>query len=210
VKSTWSKPIKLFLFLAAWGVLLGGGFWRLLGYANTPGESAQASVRWPVVTSLTRDLAQPTLVVFAHPHCPCSEATVGELERLMPKLFGKVKSLVVFYQPKSKSEAWVTEALWKKAQAIPGVQTVLDQDGVEAKRFGAKTSGQVFLYDSNGGLVFQGGITPQRGHMGDSDGRLAILSLVETGTTKISAAPVFGCALRNPERAIAEVKNGVW
>lgn len=192
-----------FLLLVGWFVLVGGGFWKLFVYANTPGVQAMAAPMWPSATSLERDPNLATLVIFAHPHCPCSEASLGELERLMPHIRDKVKNLVVFYKPKSRSESWVEEALWKKAQEIPGVQTVLDEGGVEAERFGAQTSGQVFLYDKKGALVFRGGITPARGHMGDSDGRNAILSFVSTGDSKLSSTPVFGCSLKNPERAIA-------
>ena len=196
------KPIQYILF-AIWVTLLGTGFWKLFVYSNTPGTSAAAHTHWPVSTLIERNPQLPTLLIFAHPHCPCSEATIGELERLLPHIDGKTKSIVVFFKPKNKSEKWAKEKLWKKAQAISNVQAILDEDGVEAIRFGARTSGQTFLYDKDGNLIFQGGITPERGHMGDSDGRAAILSFISTGDIKISSTPVFGCSIRGPERAPA-------
>lgn len=150
-----------------------------------------------------RDPGSPTLVIFAHPRCPCSAATIGELERLIPHIEGKVKTYVVFFKPKSQTNDWTQKTLWKKAQNIPGVQNILDEDGVEAARFGARTSGHAFLYDEKGSLVFQGGITPARGHMGDSVGRLAILAFFKNESMSVANVPVFGCALNNPERAIA-------
>jgi len=198
-----STHLERLLPLFLWISLLGGGFWQLFVYSNTPGAQAQASHQWPGDSGLSRNPASPTLVLFAHPHCPCSQASIGELERLMPHIKDKVKSYVVFFKPRTQSEAWVKEILWEKARSIPGVQVVLDEDGIEARRFDAQTSGQTLLYDENGTLAFRGGITPGRGHMGDNEGRSAILSFVETGKTGVSTTPVFGCSLRNPERALA-------
>lgn len=192
--------VGIFL-ISLWGLLLGTGFWKLSVYANTPGAEAIPQEKWPIQSALRRDPNLGTLVIFAHPKCPCSRATVGELERMIPKIHGKMNVYVVFVKSKSQPEDWAKEALWRKAQAIPAVQTILDADGSEADRFGAKTSGQVFLYDKYGELVFRGGITAERGHMGDSDGRSAILSFLETGEPGFSTTPTFGCSLSNPERA---------
>lgn len=196
------------MLIAVWGLALGGGFWRLLNYSNTPGLAAtEMPSRWPFSTKLVRETGKPTLLVFAHPQCPCSKATIGELERLMPHIQGKVVPIVVFVKPKKMPPEWATDGLWQKAVSIPGVTAVLDEDGAEATQFDAKTSGQVYLYDKKGDLIFHGGITPERGHMGDSDGREAILTFVATGHTNISTTRVFGCSLKKPERAIAGVKQ---
>lgn len=186
---------------------IGFGFTRIYNYANIPGKPAQALLQWPQGTTLSsfKDLA--TLVMFVHPHCPCSEASLGELEKLMPRILGKAKSYVVFYKPQNKTKEWVQDSLWKKAQSIPNVTALIDETGIEASQFDAKTSGQTFLYSSEGNLLFQGGITAQRGHMGDNDGQLAILSYFKLKNPKqnplreIAQTPVFGCSLRNPERA---------
>ncbi len=183
------------ILLGTWLVLLGLGFWRLLTYANTPGDVGKPSTHWPEESRLRTDPGSPTLVIFVHPRCPCSEATIGELARLMPHIKDKVKSFVVFYKPKNRSQSWVREALWKSTQTIPGVETSVDEGGVEAVRFGAQTSGQTFLYDAAGALVFRGGITAARGHMGDSLGQLSILTFASTGKATSSHAPVFGCSL---------------
>jgi len=77
---------------------------------------------------------------------------------------------------------------------------VLRDDGaVEAGRFGIATSGTVALYDRGGKLLFHGGITPARGHEGDSFGRERIVSLLTSGRSDRADAPVFGCALSNDE-----------
>lgn len=202
---TTSKTKSLVLVL--WATVLCFGFGKLFLYSNTPGQSARAAARWPDSATIKRDPKLATLLVFAHPHCPCSVATVGELERLMPHLKERVQSFVMFFEPSKKGVNWARDSLWEKAQAIPGVQTAFDEDGATASLFGASTSGQTFLYDADGKLVFSGGITPERGHMGDSVGRDAIMRFVKTGSTKPISAPVFGCSLRNPERSIAAEKK---
>jgi hypothetical protein len=78
------------------------------------------------------------------------------------------------------------------------LQLLIDGDGDLTEKFGAQTSGHVFLYDKLGVLRFQGGITPSRGHAGDSYGQAAILSLLRGGRPERDAAPVFGCPLDEP------------
>ena len=193
----------IFIFMI-WMLLLGTGFFRLSTYSNTPGVQAKNFPQWPFQSAIQRSQDIATLVIFVHPHCPCSEASIGELERLVPKIQGKVQSVVMFFKPKNKSDEWVKSRLWEKTKMIPGVQSFFDNEGVEAQRFGAKTSGQIFLFDEEANLIFSGGITPERGHMGDSIGRKAILSFVEIGKTEVTKTAVFGCSLDKPERAPAD------
>lgn len=49
------------------------------------------------------------------------------------------------------------------------------------RRFGAYTSGQVMLYDTDRRLAFNGGITGSRGHEGNNKGRQAITDWIDTG-----------------------------
>jgi hypothetical protein len=75
------------------------------------------------------------------------------------------------------------------------VTAVRDDDGVEAARFRATTSGTAALYDARGRLLFTGGLTSARGHEGDSAGLQRIASLLRTGQADRSDAPVYGCSL---------------
>ena len=191
--------------ITGWLFLIGFGFQKLLAYSNTAGPMALATTAWPANSTLKRIPGFATLVVFAHPECSCSRSTLGELERLIPFTKGKIKNIIVFVKPKGLAEDWSAADLWKKSESIPEAQTLLDEGGTEAEKFGGKTSGQVFLYDPNGGLVFEGGITPGRSHMGDSNGRTAILSYANFGKTEITRTPVFGCRLTDPVRALGGV-----
>lgn len=85
---------------------------------------------------------------------------------------------------------------------VPGARIFRD-DGTEAARFGAHTSGQVLVYGRDGRLTFSGGITPSRGHEGDSRGAdLALRALTPNGAssaTASSSADVFGCGIATKE-----------
>jgi hypothetical protein len=141
---------------------------------------------------------QATLVMFIHPQCPCSRASIGELARLMAHSSKQFSAYVLFLAPKDYPTTWAKSELWRSAAAIPGVQTVLDPDGLEASRFHATTSGHIAVYNSIGNLVFSGGLTPSRGHFGDSVGLDSALASVTTPAAKPCSSAVFGCPLFGP------------
>jgi hypothetical protein len=57
------------------------------------------------------------------------------------------------------------------------------------------TSGQTFLYDARGTLLFSGGITGARGHAGDNAGRASIVALLNRAGAATTSTNVFGCSL---------------
>ena len=167
----------------------------LRGYESTPGIAAATPDFWPATSRIEPAADRPTLVMLAHPHCPCTRASIGELARLMTQARGRVTAYVLFIKPPGFSDAWVQSDLWESAAAIPGVTPVRDDDGVEAGLFHAATSGQTVLYDATGNLLFRGGITSARGHAGDNAGRTAIVSLLTSDGAEERDAPVYGCPL---------------
>lgn len=175
------------------------GFAALDRHAATPGESSPAPSQWPSTSRLSRAPAPRwTLLLFAHPKCPCTRATVAELEVLMAGSKSRVDAKVVFVRPAGVPTDWERTDLWDRASEIPGVVTGVDESGVEATRFGALTSGQVLLYDAAGALRFSGGITASRGHSGDNAGRTAIEDLLAGRSDTLARTPVFGCQLLGP------------
>ncbi|WP_133796011.1 hypothetical protein [Prosthecobacter fusiformis] len=139
--------------------------------------------------------------MFVHPKCPCSSASLGELERLLAQAPGRFDTCLLFVRPKGTGVEWAKDELWQKAALIPGITVKLDDDGREAELFHAATSGQTLLYDGGAKLVFEGGITAARGHAGDSAGQQAVLTLLEKKLAGVIETPVFGCALCEPESA---------
>ena len=77
---------------------------------------------------------------------------------------------------------------------MPGLSVIEDDGGEEARRFGVAASGHVLVFSPDGRRLFSGGITPSRGHEGDSDGKAMILAAVN-GNDEGTSAAVYGCSL---------------
>ena len=190
------KPVFLTAVLAlAWIAALFGGLHELLRYERGPGVIGAVPTAWPAETSLERSQTGATLVMLAHPHCPCTTATVAELARIMAQMNGRVAAYVLFLKPRGAAPDWDDTALRHQAAAIPGVTVLTDIDGMEAARFGAQTSGHTLLFDHTGELLFNGGITASRGHAGDNLGENAIVALVNDRVPGTNRTLVFGCSL---------------
>ena len=180
-----------------WAVAIALGLRTLLAYESTPGTIGAVPGQWPATSRIERLTKSPTLVMLAHPRCPCTRASVAELAALMARMRGKVDAFVLFLKPRQSGTHWEDTELRRTAAAIPGVTVLSDVDGVEARRFGAETSGHTLLFDRDGRLLFSGGITEFRGHLGDNTGVCAIESLVNGRAPVRAATSVFGCALAN-------------
>ena len=178
------------LWLAAVGV----GLAVVARYGNTAGAAASAPDQWPATSRIARDTARPTLVMMAHPLCTCTRASLAELGEIMARAAHRPRAYVVFISPERFSGGDLRD-LWERAARIPGVTIVRDEKGIEARTFGAWTSGQVFLYDRHGRLIFSGGATGSRGHEGDNAGRAAILALLSDAPPDLTGTSVFGCSL---------------
>jgi hypothetical protein len=190
--------VLLLLGTISWLLAISFGLWMLWGYENTPGTAAQPPHQWPADSNISAARDHATLVMLAHPHCPCTRATIGELASIMAHSQGRLTAYVLFLKPAGFSEEWEKSDLWQSAASIPGVTAVIDDEGAEAKRFHAATSGQTLLYDAGGRLLFSGGITGSRGHSGDNAGRSAIMSFVNSGAAERTESFVFGCPLFDP------------
>ena len=70
-----------------------------------------------------------------------------------------------------------------------------DENGAEADRLGAKTSGHTVVFGRNGAVLFSGGITASRGHVGDNAGENAVLAALKQEMPDRRQTPVFGCSL---------------
>jgi hypothetical protein len=183
--------------VAAWIAAVSSGFAMLWRYKSKPALAADGAppARWPDDTQLRMTSRRSTLLLFAHPLCPCTRASVSELARLVPRLGADVSTLLVVVRPDDPSTEWARDDLERQAAAIPGVEVVRDDGGFEAQRFHATASGHALLYDADGRLRFSGGITAARGHEGESFGQRRIVSIVRTGRADRESSPVFGCAL---------------
>jgi hypothetical protein len=195
MRKRFGSGFKWTIVIAVWltGVLL--GLLAIQQQSSTPSAKARAPSQWPSGGRIQRDLDRPTLVLFAHPYCPCTRASLAELSRLMTTLSGRLGLRVLFSRPEGVEGDGESSGLVERARHIPGAVVDVDVGGREAASFGAYTSGEAFLFGADGGLLFHGGITAARGHEGDNVGSRSIISLLTTGSTDLAQSAVFGCEL---------------
>jgi hypothetical protein len=189
------------IFGVVWSLALVAGLRTMMSYESVPGTVGKVSEHWPVVSRIPAPNERPTLIMVAHPLCPCTRASMDELARIMARVQGKVSAYVLFLKPQGAPADWENSDLRRTAAKIPGVTVLSDLDGMEARRFGAETSGHTFLYDRNGALLFSGGITQARGHAGDNAGESAIVALVNDHHAELAKSFVFGCSLVERQQA---------
>ena len=192
------RQLLTIVIVVGWLCAAIAGIGLILAYEGRKGTTEPVARSWPDKTKIQANEGGPTLLMFAHPHCPCTRASLGELEKLMARHQGDVKAIVVFSKPANAAEDWDQTDLWQLASSIPGVQVMQDHDNVEARRFHVTTSGQTLLYDRYGHLLFSGGITMARGHAGDNPGCDAVESLLSQGSARVDRTPVFGCPIITP------------
>jgi hypothetical protein len=192
LKTTQDSALVLGLF---WITVVGACYLLLENEEFTPIATGDVTAAFPLRSAIPRDTSRYTLVIFLHPLCPCSRATLNELSTLLPAIGPKTTVDLVFTIPEGVPENWEKGNLWNYASSLPGVNIFRDPGGREAIRFGVTGSGHALLFAASGQLRFSGGITISRGHDGENPGCTAILSLVETGRASINHTPVFGCSL---------------
>lgn len=189
------RRLALYLAGITWAVVVISGFALMMEEEFTPVPSALAASDFPAgsLVPLARD--QPTLLVFLHPQCPCSRATMRELERLLGQTQDKIAVTIIFTIPKGTPPDWEKGDLWNWANALPGARVARDVDGITTRQFHVIGSGSTLLYAPSGHLLFSGGITASRGEEGDNPGETAIADFVLHGHADVTHTPVFGCSL---------------
>lgn len=183
------------MLLFAWGSLVACSFAYLNNYNQTPGEIGSISAEASLPLRRPPAEKQWLLSMGIHPQCPCTRASLAELERLMVHLDRLVHTRVYVFKPSETDSSWLETPLMKKLYGVAGVEILLDQDGQIANQLGILTSGGVMLFDREGQLKFRGGLTSSRGHEGDSLGTQAIRELVYGRNPLQHHAPVYGCKI---------------
>jgi hypothetical protein len=188
----------------SWGLAVGAGVLLLEAYAARPGQAGTPAERWPEGSPIRLDRHRPTLLIFLHPRCPCSRASLAELATLMACCRDRVSAHALLFQPAQLPAFWGWCGIEQDLAGLPDVSTRPDVEGVEARRFGVATSGHVLLYDSDARLIFSGGITAARGHQGGNYGRDAVVAQVLGRESARPKNPVFGCLLPTPQPSLSQ------
>lgn len=187
------------LLIVLWLAVVTTGFGSLMRYKSLPGEVSASPRFWPETTLLRRDSSRSTLLMIAHPKCPCTYATLREIEWIQSKAGRPVDVQIVFALPPGADESWRDTDVVRLASSYKNMSVQFDESGKTVENFDANTSGQVFLYDTQGKLQFSGGVTPMRGHEGDCPGKANLLAAIQ-GKMHAMYAPAFGCPLRKGSR----------
>ena len=203
------RQAVLALAVLGWTVAIILGSRIVLTYENTPGMPGVSPGTWPEGSHVEQSRTAFTLVLLAHPDCPCTEASIAELESVIAAARGRLICYVILSKPNAGAKDIRGSAVSTAATRIPRVTVIYDLSGFETSRFGGHVSGQTMLYDPNGRLVFSGGITSSRGHQGDNDGANAILRRIDGDANALASTPVFGCSLHNP-RADGQNEDPSW
>ena len=189
--------------LAGWGAVIAAGCTVLEVYATSPGAAGRSLADWPQNCVIPIDGRHPTLLIFLHPLCPCSSASIAELSEVVGRHGDRVRphAVVLRTDALEREGAGLIE---RSLADVPGITTWHDDGGALARRFGVLTSGHVLLYDRSGRLTFSGGITASRGHRGENFGKSALVAAILGDPCDRSALPVFGCPLFEFQSNVAE------
>ena len=195
---------KLFwpTLICCWGVSVFGGWVWSSDYEFSTYETSERFDldHWPSDTMLRLADDRPTLVFFMHPRCPCTRASIHELERLLTgrglSQSQQPRLLVLATVPSDASAEWRQTDTVEMVKQLPLAELDWDVEGVETNHFGVTTSGTVMLYSSSGRRLFAGGVTASRGHEGGNAGtdRLHAL-LAQREQSPQPTTPSFGCKL---------------
>jgi hypothetical protein len=193
-----SATSAVLLFLI-WLTMIGTGYLLLAAYHARPGPPGSPARRWPEESPIGLDPTRPTLLIFLHPRCPCSGASVAELASISACFGDRFAAHAILYRPDGPAEGWdKAEGSATDEVSIPGLRRWIDHGGRLARQFGVETSGHILLFEPAGTLLFSGGITASRGHRGENLGLDALVARIEREETGPRLSPIFGCPMLEP------------
>ncbi|WP_286766000.1 MULTISPECIES: RedB [Rhodopirellula] len=177
------------------------GMTQLVSYSSQPGKVGQ-SVPELLPCSLSgeepfRGADQTTVLIFYHPHCPCTRATIRCMERMIASFASQPNIVAYAFIPSGEVDSWIESETTDKLRSFGNVSIVADHDAKASRQFDVATSGHVLVYN-DARLSFSGGITPSRGHEGSCDSGAAFLNSINGESNQRVKWPVFGCAIVSP------------
>lgn len=195
------------LVAAACALWLGGaafGAWRLWSFESTPGAVGMTPLTWPRESAIKPETGRATLLMFVHPECSCTHASIAELENILSSSHGRIGARIVMTQVNGLKP----DATAELGARLTGTPIVNDALGLESRRYGALTSGYTVVYDADGALRFSGGITSARGHAGDNMGHRAAVAALLQPSIRHATHEVYGCPLTEAKLAMTLADNG--
>lgn len=190
------------IVIVAWLSLVAVGFGAIASYSARPGAVGDVPRTWPdnAPAGMTLDPDAPTLVLAVHPRCPCTRATINELERALGASPSRATIYALIFEPGPDDpvhadDAFARTSIAARLASLPGVVMIPDPGAEIATRFGALTSGHTLAYTPDAALGYSGGLTPTRAHEGPNTGTSSLIELFNQRAALASDAPVYGCPL---------------
>lgn len=162
---------------------------------------------WPAKSRWQPTPGRTTVVIIAHPECPCTRATITNLLPVLRSSTRPVDTVLILAGPAVTTQPGSTER--SLVDALAPTALLRDRDGREAALFGATTSGHVVVFDPRASRVFSGGTTPVRGHVGPCDAldRFTRATLADQPAPAPTA--VRGCPLMGPGGPVCESRSTI-
>src|SRR5438552_1238510 len=87
----------------------------------TPGRVGKVG-GWPGSHLVALGHGTKTLLVFIHPGCPCTEATMTELRRILDENGNLVRASVLAFRPSAAASNWERTDLYERLVRFPDVK----------------------------------------------------------------------------------------
>ena len=104
---------------AAWGAVVVLGLLYLEAYADRPGDSGAPPAVWPAQSRVKRDGRRPTVLIFLHPQCPCSRASLAELVHVVERCRTRVLRSTPCCWPVQAFDRWGRSRIEQDLAGIP-------------------------------------------------------------------------------------------
>lgn len=173
---------------------MAASFIAIAVYAKTAGPQAPPPATAGELTA-PRPEGAWRIAMAVHPRCPCSRASIANLQRLLDRHAGTLTADLYVYRPATAAPEWSDTGIVRKATRLASLTAHDDVDGVVARWLGVEASGGVVLYSPEGVAVFYGGITRSRGHEGANAGIAAVEDALAGEPIDVGVPAVFGCPL---------------
>lgn len=205
------------VYTAAWLIAVACGWWALTAYSlpASPRVELEPPSRWPEDSGIAAPAEGNVLLIFVHPRCPCTQATIAELAKLRCHLLRRgagrwPSTYIVATIPQTRESSWTDSPLLRRAVHELDGTLVLDENGLRSKRFGATHSGTVLLYNDQKIRRYAGGVTIARGHEGDNRGLQSLQSILLGENVQPVSLPALGCRLvMVPDGALGAVHSPI-
>jgi hypothetical protein len=132
----------------------------MVGGRETYGSTSTATA-WPQTSALPRAEGKSTVLMFVYPSDARSEAKIAELAATLATVKNRPFVAVVHVADTQPT------ALWDTSGKLLQSARLLDKGGVEAKRFGAVSTGHTVVYDAAGQLQYTGSVSQLRPALGN-------------------------------------------